>query len=537
MAKHRVREVSGWLFPAAVTGCVALLVAAIAGTAIAWRADPDERTDSCADSLRVVTASSYAPVVSALTKGLASGADCLSVTVEAVDGRAAPVRVRESDADAWIPDDAAWAATAGQLELAEKGKVASGAVVASSPIFMVADKATAARVTEAGGTWLGLARQLTDGRLRLAVRDPGGSGEGMVGAGAVGEAVWLAEGMDASSLALAKILNVTRTVAGKDAAMPAAAGEVGLVAEHTLPQQPDPNLAVLPGTDRTALLRYTWLPTAAAAGDPGRAAALTRLLGILTGPEADAARTAAGLRDPEARGSTRTVPALTAKPFDVLGAHHVDHVFATWYAHDRRNSVLFVVDVSGSMASPMPGTTVPVIEAVRRGCRAVGELLPDDAVLGLWEFGSALDAPRDHRVSLRSGPLAGGHRQAWNRAVDALAPQRTGTGLYDTILAAYLAARDAYAAGMPNQVLVFTDGRNEDDPGSITLAQLAEKLVAAQDKQRPILLSVVAFGQPAEAELLKNALKPVQAYVDAPKTADEVAAVFIHVAAGGLHAH
>ncbi len=57
-------------------------------------------------------------------------------------------------------------------------------------------------------------------------------------------------------------------------------------------------------------------------------------------------------------------------------------------------------------------------------------------------------------------------------AVGRLRARTAGTGLHDTILAAYLAARDQYRAGVPNHVVVFTDGRNESDPGSLTLEQL-----------------------------------------------------------------
>ena len=45
---------------------------------------------------------------------------------------------------------------------------------------------------------------------------------------------------------------------------------------------------------------------------------------------------------------------------------------------------------------------------------------------------------------------------------------------------------------------------------------------------------MVTFGSPADAKVVEDALKPVDGYVDRLVTADEVAAVFIHVAAGGL---
>jgi len=132
----------------------------------------------------------------------------------------------------------------------------------------------------------------------------------------------------------------------------------------------------------------------------------------------------------------------------------------------------------------------------------VGRLLPAESRVGLWEFGIALDPPRDHRVVLPTAPLTDAHRAAMDAAVGRLAAVRTGTGLYDTILAAYIAGRDAVEAGVSNQVLIFTDGRNEADPQGITLAQLTAELRRAKDPARPVQLSVVAFGQRQEAKLL-----------------------------------
>jgi hypothetical protein len=465
--------------------------------------------------------------------------------VESLDGREATARVARGDVDLWIPDDAAWAGSLPEDLFAPKSTVGSGSTVATSPIYMVTDASTAARINSQGGSWRALADLLvTNSGVRLAVRDPGSSGDGMLGAGAVAEAVWIDDGMDASALALANFKRVTRTVTGNEPAMPERPGEVGLIPEYALVPRMDSigrDMAVLPGRDLAALLRYTWFPTAAGIRDPGRADALGRLLDAVTGPDGAVALASAGLRGPDAgapppNGNGR-VPALAGAAFEVLGPHHVDHVFATWYAPDRRTNLLVVVDVSGSMNEPAPGTRTPLIELVRRGCRAVAELLPESSRYGLWEFGARLDGNRDYRVLVPPAPLSDQHRATLGDQVGKLTARRTGTGLYDTIHAAYMAGRDGYLQGMPNHVLVFTDGRNEFDPGSISLARLTTSLKQLQDPNRPVQLSVVVFGVPDEAERLEKALEPVDGYVDDAATAQDVAAAFIHQAAGGLHAH
>jgi hypothetical protein len=187
------------------------------------------------------------------------------------------------------------------------------------------------------------------------------------------------------------------------------------------------------------------------------------------------------------------------------------------------------------MAEPAEGSTRALIGLVRDGMLTLAKLLPDDSELSVWAFGSLLDPPRDYQVLLPRAPLDAGQRQRLGDAAAALTARQTGTGLYDTILAAYLAARDGYRDGIANQVVVFTDGHNQDDPGSISAAQLSQQLSAATDPQRPVQLTVITFGSKPEAQVLEGALEPVEGYVDPLTRADEVRSVFIHVAAGGVH--
>jgi hypothetical protein len=226
---------------------------------------------------------------------------------------------------------------------------------------------------------------------------------------------------------------------------------------------------------------------------------------------------------------------VQAPLFDVLGPHHVDHVLASWYAADRRSDVLVAVDVSGSMQARAPGSDRKLIDVVRDGIGGLASLLPDDSQLTLWRFGSRLDGDRDFEPVLRGTTLDGEGRAAVSRAVGELDPLDTGTGLHDTILAAYEAARDSARPNVPSHVVVFTDGRNEADQPTIGLEQLGQRLLAARDPQRPVELTVVAFGGQPQVTALAKALEPVDGYLDALRTADEVKAAFIHAAAGGIH--
>ncbi len=485
----------------------------------------------CPESLRVVTAASFAPALAALGPALSTGPDCLRLDVEVADGRAAAARVAEVAADVWIPDDGAWAGLPGPVEPA--AGVHALATVAVSPLYLVAEPGTAARVADAGGTWRALAGLVDAGSVTLSLREPAGSGDGLLAAGALGEAVRRAEGPDA----LVDALPAVRSVAAPGPALPAGPGEVAVVPEYALLpvlRSGAGGLEALAPADRTAALRYTWVPTAGAAAD--RAPLVDRLWDALNGPHATAALAAAGLRRPgiglPPGARPGELPPAPAPLFDVLERHRVEHVFATWYPPDRRADVLAVVDVSGSMGAVAAGSDRPLIDLARDGVRGLAALLPDDARLGLWEFGTRLGPAADHRVLLDRAALGPEHRAAAEAALARLLPRRTGSGLHDTVLAAYLAARDDSRPGVPDHVLVLTDGQDEDDPGALTAQELADQLVARRDPQHPVQVSVVTFGDRAGAARLAAALTPAGVRVDHVTSADQVRAVFLLAAAG-----
>jgi hypothetical protein len=241
MGRHRVsRHLHiGWLVP------LLAIVLVGGGTAVAKLSasrdaspPPPARPAACPDRLTVVAASSFVPVLTALAPSLADGPNCAVLDVAAADGRAAAAEVARRNADVWIPDDAAWGGTQGMAELAAAPAAGAGTVLATSPFYLVADADTARRVTAEGGGWLTLNTLLSrpgeQPPVTLALPDPAGSGDGMLAAGAVGEAVWSANGMDASAESLLKAMAVTRTVTGVEPALPRSPGEVGVLAEHAL---------------------------------------------------------------------------------------------------------------------------------------------------------------------------------------------------------------------------------------------------------------------------------------------------------------
>ena len=100
------------------------------------------------------------------------------------------------------------------------------------------------------------------------------------------------------------------------------------------------------------------------------------------------------------------------------------------------------------------------------------------------------------------------------------------------MLAAYRSAREL-PADVGNHVVIFTDGRNEDDAGSITLGQLAA--AGGGGRGPPGGAHRGRGGGAPGAALLEKALEPWTATSASRQRRQAVGAVFVHVAAGGLH--
>ena len=104
----------------------------------------------------------------------------------------------------------------------------------------------------------------------------------------------------------------------------------------------------------------------------------------------------------------------------------------------------------------------------------------------------------------RVGPYP--NRQAASIAAYKQMVPRTATGLYDSILAAYRSATAAYRPDSVNTIVVITDGQNED-PGSITLAQLLAQLKALHKPARPVHIVTLAYGTGADPASLAQVAK------------------------------
>jgi Ca-activated chloride channel family protein len=196
-----------------------------------------------------------------------------------------------------------------------------------------------------------------------------------------------------------------------------------------------------------------------------------------------------------------------AQPLAVPASHPdvVAGITAGWQRLQNPGRFLVAMDVSGSMSQTVPGTGRTKLQFAQDAAVRGMQLVPPAAEIGLWEFSTALDGSKDYRELVPLGEV-GDQLDGQLRldsligAVRGLTP-RADTGLYDSALAAFRAVRQTYSPGEPNIVVLLTDGRN-DDPGSLTLADLVATLEAEQDDERPVRFLTIAYGADADTKAL-----------------------------------
>ncbi len=251
---------------------------------------------------------------------------------------------------------------------------------------------------------------------------------------------------------------------------------------------------------RTALLDHPVLLTS---GEPP-AEAFTALLELLGTDEVADGLADAGFRTDEAPHPEGGVGEVTALD---TGPQPVDRLHSLWTTLSVPTRALAVVDVSGSMNFTAGSSTR--VDLTVAAARSGLELFPDSAAIGLWAFSHRLEGNRDHRTLVPVRPLAataGGaeQRELLDRALADL-PDLVdgGTGLHDTVLAAYRSATRDHDPDAANTVLVFTDGTNED-PGSISERELLRRLRQLHDPERPVRVIAIGISADADARVLQR---------------------------------
>ncbi|MCU1685549.1 MAG: von Willebrand factor type [Amycolatopsis sp.] len=204
----------------------------------------------------------------------------------------------------------------------------------------------------------------------------------------------------------------------------------------------------------------------------------------------------------------------------------LDKLLQSWTQLRKKANLLLVVDVSGSMGDPVAGTGKSKMDLAKQAAiTSLGQFTDTDQV-GLWMFSTQLDGDKDYAEVVPVGPVGGQvdgvkRRDALATRLGGLSPQ-TGTGLYDSTLAAYQYVQQHLDPSAINAVVVLTDGRNEDTSG-IDLPNLLGQLKT--EGADPVRLFTIAYGGDADQDTLRQIAQATQASEydsSKPDTIDQV---------------
>lgn len=281
--------------------------------------------------------------------------------------------------------------------------------------------------------------------------------------------------------------------------------------------------------DGTVMLDYPLVSTAPAArADDAKAAGQALVAGL----QSEAGRKAladAGYRAPDGTGVGEKMTALTLKD-----PNAVDKALRQWQVLGVPIRTLVLEDVSGSMNDPAGSSTRGdlLVNASMQGLK----LFPNNTEIGGWAFG--IDKGGPGRDYLDLAPIrrldaaaanGGTHRDELAAVIRKSFATLVGggTGLYDSVLAAFKRVQDTYDPNYSNSVIVMTDGQN-DDPNSITLPALISQLKQLEDPARPVLVLTIGISQDADRNALKQIADATGGTSYVATTPSDIQSVFVN---------
>lgn len=242
---------------------------------------------------------------------------------------------------------------------------------------------------------------------------------------------------------------------------------------------------------------------------PEKREAAERFLKLLIGQQAAETFGDAGFRTPDGemlreRSSDRRTSQQKLTPPPMPGPTEVNDVLNQWAGVNLSARIQVLLDVSGSMNEPVPGSGKNRMAVTLQAAELGIGLMKPTTKIGVWLFSTNLDGQnKDFKelIPVRSvaDQLSGG---ALNTLRSVKALENGATGLYDSTLAAYRSATQNYEAGRINLVVVLTDGRNEDDNG-ISRQELLRELGKLRDPRHPVQIVGIGIGPDIDQAELK----------------------------------
>ncbi|MGH3380889.1 MAG: substrate-binding domain-containing protein [Actinoallomurus sp.] len=505
---------------------VLLLAIAPASTACSL----GSHADGCrAEAITVAVTATIAPAVERTARRYNARTTCVRVTVRRED----PADVAgvlsgqgsspgASTPDAWIPDSSLWLPVARRTRMGAAAVGPSGTPIASSPLVLASAQGRSPRDV----SWRLLLSSKLPGTgggpppVRVRFLDPTidatglgalmlahqASGPGKSGLGTFAITLYsdLATALPDEKAAYAAMFR------GGDPPTAVVMSEQS-VWQHNHKDTERPVTAQYPKDGALALD----FPYVAVTHDRTRARTVEDFRAALSQSQAREGLQSLGLRTPDGVagagfGSRYGVASEAPDPVRPQDPATVGRILQMWQRTVLGARMLILLDVSPSMADPVPPTKDTRIRATGRAAIQGTRILSDNSQVALWEFATQLDGDRDYRQLVPYRPLTqkvglGTQRDALIDAFNTAQPtQGRRTGLYDSVLAAYRQAVRTYQPDRNNVLVVLTDGMNYDPGHTLLLQELLKELGRAADPLKPVAIVPIAFGPDIDPEPLRQ---------------------------------
>lgn len=525
-----------------------LVLTVAGGTAAAVRSGLLSFGSSCQDDpvrLKLAASPDLAPALTAAAQrarddDLTSDGRCVAVEVTARDAYKVTDTLLagdKTDVQVWVPDSDLWVQ---RLRVAsEAPEVSPVGEVASTPVGVAMVPTAAKSLGWPKKTYdlielAGAAQR--DDSLKLGAADPARSATGLLALTRLNTAAAAAEGGDTQAAAMMKTLSqrtsdsdgqvldtLPRNSSGTEQGNPKRNQALILTEQaafgYNSSADSGGSLDFFYPEDGSPRLDYPYtLVDQGLTTDQSRAA--IRFMTYLRQPEQLRLLERHGFRTSDDEVPKELVAGAggsAAQPYAEPAAKPASQValqeaLGMWTITVQSARITTVVDASSSMSETVPGTDRSRMDVTKTSLlQALATFTPEDEI-GLWDFSTKLDGDKDYRVLVpteRLGDRAGTgtQRDRLAAAFSSLTPVPNGaTGLYDTTLAAYKAATSSYVKGKFNALVVLTDGVNQD-PGSISRADLIIRLEKLTDPERRVPLIMIAVGPDADREEARQIAK------------------------------
>lgn len=484
---------------------------------------------TCANSTRLAVDPAWSQAVTAAVKSWSTSQkqDCSLVQVDERSSSEVAQQGLGNDTG-WVPEDGSWVSQAKDSTLAKSTTTSVG----SSPFVLALPTAAAdALKTPLNGstltqlvttqkTWADFGHKEW-GRFKLTLPDVGKTAAGAAGyAALVGEVGQGAQpqvnylSSDATEQAIARIQQrVVATVPAEkvDAAALAAHSEdangyttagprAGLTTTYQLLQHPG-GLKATPVLDGAGLTMQLANPS-----NNQTLKSFASWLGTQEGQKALAAQgVSTATQQPDAAKLKAVGLSSTSavKPNDAQTLSTYRQVYA---GYAKRSSLMLVLDTSGSMGGRLPNG-MRKIDILLQEITSSWDVWPNGMSNGLMIFNAKNGS---NAVNIQTiVPLQPDTTVAWQKTQQQLKPMLGavpvggGTPLYEAIVDGWKYNTEHYQAGKENDLIVITDGSNQDSNSKVTVQQTITAL-SAKDPSKPIKAYFVGLGPSADMSALQQ---------------------------------